>query len=1118
MTAGRTTDPSAAPEPVGGAVSPAIRSRALLPALLLTAVYASLFMAQINLPPLERYPGWDWFWIDVVSVGKLAAVKHALSQGEIPAINPYVGFGTNLAGDTTMPSSFLSPLNLLVLVASPAAVMAVRTYAFLVLGATGAFLLLSRVTGDRALSLFGALTTISLPYTISMHYYHSTLYEVLSVPMLLYLIHAAIERRGWKPWFLFALLSWFAVVSGDVYVFVLVPATVAVYSLVLGRGYYGLTWLKTAALALALVTLNLLAGAIYSVPLYSNLADISRSAASSGVAFAFQTYGVERFYAWMYSLALPTFYKPHEGSGVVLYAPVAFYVVIAAVVIFRRTLTGAGSRAVWAPLSAVAVAFALFAGSFAFYAVPALAALGKGTLRLHLNAIPYLVTLAAFMCFAMLNRARDMRGRLYLLVILGALAIDTWLFFVPGPAGQHSGLFGIRHTPDDFPSSNIVSAQGLGDLWLVLPWLNLLFPVGAMLIGTWRPLQGRIGRAAVLLASGAAVPFASITLHNDLRASQQSEWQKQTRSAYHWESHEARKACLGALADRTDPNYRTLPAGAIDWGGGGRNWKLLAEPETATQDRQNVLFAYRETMDPYSAILYSTFVRVPLPSNWWPPRSADVPGNLDVVRLMGVKWILSADAPIEHPELRLLGRCDTPLAPIAPERTADGPVYLYQLDRPKGIAFLANRAQFSDRAQAIRTILDKADNPWTRDVVLLESVSPEATATPADVDDAASLPPGEAKIMRRTFNRIDVEVTASAGRYLVVSEVHRLRWRAYRGSQRLTIHRAYGGFMAVQVPPGRSTVTFHYVPTDVYAGVAVTLLAFLLPFGAPRAARILGGRGIALESRVETAVAGAANLPHRSLEAFRVRASRNPRAAAVAACAAAVLLAAVGAIGLACQARAARERAVALKESARLSVNFGALAAVPGLAGVTAGTGHRVQVVQAASLGPGRRPGERALVVDPATRISIQPDVLNLEQGTLVVWARMTNLAKPYSDLVRVDNDNTMYVFRSADGRIAAYYNGSALLDWPNPAMVVTDRWHQYVLTWENLLQRFYIDGRLALIGSARAARRQAATFALGWLGDGTDREQWGGSIAEIEVFDRPLTTQEVQLLHDLGR
>src|SRR6476620_3458144 len=78
--------------------------------------YVALLMLQINMPPLERYPHWDSFLLDVWTIGHLSALRQALLSFELPAITPYVDFGWNALGDTSSVQHYLNPVHWLVLV------------------------------------------------------------------------------------------------------------------------------------------------------------------------------------------------------------------------------------------------------------------------------------------------------------------------------------------------------------------------------------------------------------------------------------------------------------------------------------------------------------------------------------------------------------------------------------------------------------------------------------------------------------------------------------------------------------------------------------------------------------------------------------------------------------------------------------------------------------------------------------------------------------------------------------------------------------------------------------------------------------------------------------------
>jgi len=281
-----------------------------------------------------------------------------------------------------------------------------------------------------------------------------------------------------------------------------------------------------------------------------------------------------------------------------------------------------------------------------------------------------------------------------------------------------------------------------------------------------------------------------------------------------------------------DPNYRTLPGSAdIFKSGRGQNWKLIAETELHVQDRQKVLFTYRETMHPYAALLYSTFGGVFVPSNWFPPLSEQIPRNMAIARLMGVRWVLSSDATIDSPDLVYRGKCVTSKPPFPFDGpAADGTIYVYEVLDPVGIAFLTDRYQVVDISESLRTIFLNRDHPWKRGIVYLET-EPTTEGKNRTISSTEVIPNlgSRAEIAKETFNSIELNLSTPTPRYLVLSYLYRPNWKAYLGQDDLRIYRAYGGFMAVQVPPGQHLIRFRYTALDVYLGLFLTGLAFALP-------------------------------------------------------------------------------------------------------------------------------------------------------------------------------------------------------------------------------------------------------------------------------------------------
>jgi tetratricopeptide (TPR) repeat protein len=144
------------------------------------------------------------------------------------------------------------------------------------------------------------------------------------------------------------------------------------------------------------------------------------------------------------------------------------------------------------------------------------------------------------------------------------------------------------------------------------------------------------------------------------------------------------------------------------------------------------------------------------------------------------------------------------------------------------------------------------------------------------------------------------------------------------------------------------------------------------------------------------------------------------------------------------------------------------------------------------------------------TRICPPAELINLKEGSISIWAKLQNLDKAYSDLLRINNDNDLYLYHGSNGIISAFYNGSRI---GQGGQINDTGWHHYAFTWKNLEQKLYIDGSFVLAGSAPASSKRVSLFALGWLGS-HDGEQWNGSFAEIMTFGRALSNSDIKGLY----
>jgi hypothetical protein len=808
--------------------------------IFLIIIYVFLFFIQINQPPFERFPNWDAFWGNVLQAGKLYALKFSLLGFELPAINPYIGFGWNNIGDTSLPQSFVFPLNLLILIFPPDIVLMIRLIILLILGGIGAYLYLNFLTRDNFISFLGGLTYISVPFVISISNYYAILNTICLIPLTLLLIHKILEQEKTKKIILFIALSILAVSSGDVFVFIIVPAVVGIYSLFIASGFYNFSLYNSFKKTLKLIFLFFLSSSFYLVPLYYNLKTISNAQQSlieAGLTLTSTSIGVRGFLAFFYKHGFLCLFLPNEGSGLLLYIPAFFYFSFIIALIFKRVIFNKESKQALISFTLFLIGLTMFLISILYYSFPELAKSGKGVLRSQINLFPFLNVLAGFICFSAIIRLSKLKKKIiFASIILCSCAVDFYLFVVHHRVTEWY-LFNIRTrlTERFLHSSNLIGVRFMKNMWPFLLLINLLFIILLLFYSIYN--KSYIAKKRIYVAfmvSAMVLPLLNISVHNELRL-QQDHWQIVFRDPYRGKSYLERRECINSIIDRHDINYRTLYVGKDIFGGSGRNWKLIAETELNIQEREKALFSFRETMHPYTALLYSRlsgegYFKM---SDLSPPVSNKIALNIDeVIKFMGVKYIISTDEKIESPSLIYRGECITKDS-IAIEITGpDGGItYVYELKEPVGIAFLVDHYKKVSLTQSVATIFENRIHPWiNNEVYLEEDPINDNKSDKNDLRKSSYLIESSAKIVREKFNEIQLNISTPKEKFLILSYIYRPNWKAFIGSKKLKIYRAYGGFMCIKVPPGNSTVKFKYTPIDVYFGIFLTLFAFLIPF------------------------------------------------------------------------------------------------------------------------------------------------------------------------------------------------------------------------------------------------------------------------------------------------
>jgi hypothetical protein len=114
-----------------------------------------------------------------------------------------------------------------------------------------------------------------------------------------------------------------------------------------------------------------------------------------------------------------------------------------------------------------------------------------------------------------------------------------------------------------------------------------------------------------------------------------------------------------------------------------------------------------------------------------------------------------------------------------------------------------------------------------RRVALVET-PPSSGFLGADADGAEG---GSVRFVRNDPEEVVLEVDAPARGFVVLSDQYFPGWTASVDQQPVPIQRANYAFRLVEVPAGRSTVAFRYVPRIVWWGAAVSALSMVVVAG-----------------------------------------------------------------------------------------------------------------------------------------------------------------------------------------------------------------------------------------------------------------------------------------------
>jgi len=101
-----------------------------------------------------------------------------------------------------------------------------------------------------------------------------------------------------------------------------------------------------------------------------------------------------------------------------------------------------------------------------------------------------------------------------------------------------------------------------------------------------------------------------------------------------------------------------------------------------------------------------------------------------------------------------------------------------------------------------------------------------------------------------------------------------------------------------------------------------------------------------------------------------------------------------------------------ISDEALLWLDFGSLQVTDEVTWTLTTTDQQVSIQGPVEFVDGPYQGAQGLAITTTTRVTPPSDTLDLRQGSLTMWARATTSDQPYSDLVRVNSGNQLYIYR----------------------------------------------------------------------------------------------------------
>lgn len=157
--------------------------------------------------------------------------------------------------------------------------------------------------------------------------------------------------------------------------------------------------------------------------------------------------------------------------------------------------------------------------------------------------------------------------------------------------------------------------------------------------------------------------------------------------------------------------------------------------------------------------------------------------------------------------------------------------YLYEYTSYPGRFLLFNKINYAkDDKTMIEGLLDAKIN-LRRELIVLSKegdIKGEAKERETEVTRGEEEIWGKVNLISYRPNKVILDYVADNDGFLYVSDTYYPGWKAYVDGKETKIYRANLAFRAIEVPKGKHTVVFKYVPMSFYIGLVLTIIGILL--------------------------------------------------------------------------------------------------------------------------------------------------------------------------------------------------------------------------------------------------------------------------------------------------